>query len=432
MSRNIAGRSKEELLGQLQYARSRTDTLFDLVQPEALYDRPIAERHRSVFYLGHLEAFEWNMICAGTFGMKAVNAEFDRLFAFGIDPTDGKLPADAPGDWPGEEEIRGYNRRVRDAVEKCLSRASDLKVFRAAIEHRLMHAETLAYILHRLPSASKRLEPVLLEAAHYPPASRQVEIPPGTATLGITQESSGPFGWDNEFEGHQVAVPAFSIDQHKVTNGQFAEFVRAGGYRQRRFWSEPAWEWITSSGIRHPRFWKLRGSDWLSRSMFGDIPFQSSWPVYVSHAEATAYARWKGKSLPTEAQFHRAAFGTPEGTERTYPWGSTPPQHRHGNFDFARWDPSSVGVHPAGDSAFGVAELVGNGWEWTSTIFKPFPGFQPLPFYPGYSANFFDGKHYVLKGGSPQTASSLLRRSFRNWFQPYYPYIYASFRCVEN
>src|SRR5881409_3844237 len=91
-----------------------------------------------------------------------------------------------------------------------------------------------------------------------------------------------------------------------------------------------------------------------------------------------------------------------------------------------------VDAHSQGNSAYGVADLIGNGWEWTSTIFGPFPGFEALPFYPGYSANFFDGRHYVLKGGSPRTAALLLRRSFRNWFQPYYPNIYASFRCVEN
>jgi formylglycine-generating enzyme required for sulfatase activity len=91
-----------------------------------------------------------------------------------------------------------------------------------------------------------------------------------------------------------------------------------------------------------------------------------------------------------------------------------------------------VDAHPAGQSAFGVAGLVGNGWEWTSTKFGPFPGFEAFPFYPGYSANFFDGEHYVMKGASSRTASLLLRRSFRNWFQPFYPNIYAGFRCVEN
>jgi formylglycine-generating enzyme required for sulfatase activity len=151
--------------------------------------------------------------------------------------------------------------------------------------------------------------------------------------------------------------------------------------------------------------------------MFGEIRLPQEWPVYVSHAEAAAYANWLGRKLPTEAQFHRAAYGTPKGErERSYPWGEEPPGERHGNFDFRSWDPSAVGAHPAGASAFGVYDLVGNGWEWTRTEFAPFPGFT----------------HYVAKGGSPRTAACMLRRSFRNWFQPHYPYIYASFRCVED
>ncbi len=101
-------------------------------------------------------------------------------------------------------------------------------------------------------------------------------------------------------------------------------------------------------------------------------------------------------------------------------------------FDFSSWDPEPAGSHPAGGSAWGIDDLMGNGWEWTSTLFAGFAGFEPFPFYRGYSADFFDRRHYVMKGGSARTAACLLRRSFRNWFQPYYPYVYAAFRCVEN
>jgi formylglycine-generating enzyme required for sulfatase activity len=131
-------------------------------------------------------------------------------------------------------------------------------------------------------------------------------------------------------------------------------------------------------------------------------------------------------------QWHRMAYGTPESMENPYPWGHAAPDRRHGNFNFVYWDPTPVQAHPQGRSAFGVADLLGNGWEWTSTPFQPLPGFQPFEFYAGYSANFFDGKHYVMKGGSPRTAACMLRRSFRNWFQPHYPYAYAKFRCVEE
>jgi formylglycine-generating enzyme required for sulfatase activity len=164
--------------------------------------------------------------------------------------------------------------------------------------------------------------------------------------------------------------------------------------------------------------------------MFELVPLPETWPVYVTWAEAQAYARWRGLRLPTEAEFHRAAFGTPEGRERRYPWGDTPGPVAPANFDFRRWDPERVGAHPDAASAFGVNDLVGNGWEWTSTVFAPFPGFQPLPSYPEYSADFFDDEHFVMKGASPVTARALTRRGFRNWFRPRYPHVYATFRCV--
>jgi formylglycine-generating enzyme required for sulfatase activity len=165
--------------------------------------------------------------------------------------------------------------------------------------------------------------------------------------------------------------------------------------------------------------------------MFEVMPLPLSWPVYVSQAEASAFARWRGARLPTEAEFQRAAFATPEGGERTHPWGEDAPSPAHGVFDFSSWDPEAAGTHPAGRSAWGIEDLVGNGWEWTSTPFAPFPGFAPSPSYPEYSADFFDGEHAVMKGASPATASDLLRPTFRNWFRMRYPYVYATFRCAD-
>jgi ergothioneine biosynthesis protein EgtB len=443
------------LAERLADARARTDDLFGIVRPDAILDRPIPERHRILFYLGHLEAFDWNLIARSTFGRDAFHAAFDRLFAFGIDPTDGGLPSDTPSDWPAVDEVVAYNRRVRDGVDACL-RAADLagggdaalegrRVFDVAIEHRLMHAETLAYMLHRMPLDRKvaRREPPPPEATRSA-ASRMVPIPEGVATLGLPRSDDAPFGWDNEFEETRVRVPAFRIDAFDVTNGEFLEFVRAGGYGERGLWTDTDWAWRVAESVEHPAFWRkgaggggasgAAAGPWLYRGMFTEAALPLDRPVYVSHAEASAYARWVGKALPTEAQFHCAAYGAPggvAGAPRAYPWGDEPPDARRGNFDFHRWDPVPVGAFPSGDSAFGVADLLGNGWEWTSTVFEPFPGFRPFPFYPGYSADFFDGKHIVMKGGSARTAACLLRATFRNWFQPRYPYVYAAFRCVE-
>ncbi|MGH6611581.1 MAG: SUMF1/EgtB/PvdO family nonheme iron enzyme, partial [Burkholderiaceae bacterium] len=108
------------------------------------------------------------------------------------------------------------------------------------------------------------------------------------------------------------------------------------------------------------------------------------------------------------------------------------PTKAHGNFDFVDWDPISVTANPTGDSFFGVSQMVGNGWEWTSTPFAGFEGFKPSSYYPTYSANFFDGEHYIIKGGSPRTSRALLRREFRNWYRKEYSYVYGTIRLVKN
>jgi ergothioneine biosynthesis protein EgtB len=426
----------------LAEARALTDELFSVVRPDSIYERPIPERHRLLFYLGHLEAFDWNLLGRNILGIDPFQKEFDRLFAFGIDPVGGGLPDDQPSDWPSIQQVRGYNQRVRDtldaALEKVSFRDSALPLLHngyalhVALEHRLMHAETLAYMLHQLPLESKLRQKQASPPSPPPAASGMVKIPAGVATLGMARNGNGAFGWDNEFETQEVAVAEFAIDVHNVTNRQFLEFMRAGGYEDRSLWSISDWAWKSGQGIDHPISWTRRGEQWFYRAMFEEVPLPLDWPVYASHAEASAYTRWKGKALPTEAQFHRAAFATPDGPERDHPWGNEPPQPHLGNFNFQRWDPAPAGAFPAGASAFGVADLVGNGWEWTSTVFTPLPGFRAFPFYPGYSADFFDGKHYVIKGGSARTADRLLRRSFRNWFQPHYPYVFAKFRGVSS
>ncbi len=384
-----------------------SDRLFGRIAAEAWYDRPIPERHRLIFYLGHLEAFDWNLIGKTALQRGPLQPSFDQLFAFGIDPPSGQLPDDRPADWPARREVAAYCRRVREAL-RPVWRGAAKEVLQMAIEHRLMHLETLAYLLHQLPPEKKRIasRPV---AAWPAPEEQFVDVPAGVATLGREPESG--FGWDNEFRAQSVAVPAVAIGRHKVTNGDYLRFVGEGG---------PV-----------PGFWRRGRAGWRLLAMGGEIPLPLDWPVYVTQQQAAAYARWRGKALPSEAQFHRAAYGSPRG-ERAYPWGSAAPAPGRGNFGGARWDPVSVAAAPAGQSAWGAAQMVGNGWEWSSTVFAPFPGFVPHPFYPGYSRSFFDGRHYVIKGAGPRTPARLLRRSFRNWFRADYPYVHAGFRLVEN
>jgi ergothioneine biosynthesis protein EgtB len=435
------------LLSRLEEARARTDSLFNLLPPNSFYDRPVPERHRLIFYLGHLEAFDQNLL-SGPLGSEAQDATLDKLFAFGIDPVGGGLPTDVPGDWPNIANVEKYKRGVRERLDARLHDRSALRsgdpalldgtLLHVAIEHRLMHSETLAYLLHSLPLERKTPQPAPFADPSPAPEQRQALIPSGTATLG--QHPGESFGWDNEFETQKIFVPNFSIDAFPVTNGQYLKFVQANGYDDPGYWTAEDWAWKIQQRMEHPNFWLSRSSSpasaadtrWEYRAMFGSMPLPESWPVYVSYAEASAFARWAGKKLPTEAQWHRAAYGTPEGGEQIYPWGDAPPEGYRGNFHHQRWDPTPVDAHSAGASAFGVFDLLGNGWEWTATPFGPLNGFKPFPFYPGYSADFFDGKHFVMKGGSARTDTCMVRRSFRNWFQPHYPYAYSSFRCVEE
>ncbi len=429
--------SSRESLARLGRARRITDALLGRARAGDLYERPIPERHRLIFYLGHLDAFEWNLLAAPESSRRA--EPLDALFAFGIDPLGSGLPDDTAGDWPSVARVDAYvtsTRRRLDALLPVLLGSDRYGgdappaafLLEAAIEHRLMHAETLAYLLNR--SASARPYRDALPARDV--VSAFVRIPGGVATLGRRRDGWRTFGWDNEYEAHEVAVDAFEIGRCMVSNGEFLRFVEAGGYEDPACWSVEDWRWRTGRGIAHPSFWERFAGGWRQRTLSEYLPLPLDWPAYVSHAEAAAYARWMHASLPTEAQWHRAAYGSLHGRERPYPWGTDAPAACHGNFGFHDERPHAVDAHPQGDSAFHVRGLLGNGWEWTATTFAPLPGFEAFAFYPGYSADFFDDRHYVLKGGGPFTDAALLRRPFRNWFQPHYPYVHAGFRCVRN
>ncbi len=394
-----------DLKTDLQRARAHTDSLFELVARETLYERPIPARHRLIFYVGHLEAFDWNQLARGVLGKPSFDPTFDQLFEAGIDPPPGQAPQDTPADWPKLEAVRTYGARARAAVDDTWNQIpADMQ--QMVVEHRWMHAETICYLLHQLEPALKSRPAVEKPRAASAPSSPFISIPAGAAQLG---QPNGEFGWDNEFPSHTQSVPAFEIGKHKVTNGEYLRFVEDGG---------PA-----------PLFWRKRDGAWWLRRMFDDVPLSLNAPVYGTHQQASAYANWANAALPTEAEWHRAAYGN---DERAFPWGNATPNGVHGNFDFVEWDPVAVTAHPAGDSAHGVSQMIGNGWEWTSTPFAGFRGFEPSSYYPGYSANFFDDEHYVLKGGSPVTSRKLLRRSFRNWFRADYPYVFSTMRLVRR
>jgi ergothioneine biosynthesis protein EgtB len=435
----------EALQERLLAAWDRTDRILGALAPDALHARPIPLRHPFVFYLGHLPAFAWNQACRAVLGRPSFDAAFDGLFERGIDPPDtgaGAPSEDPPGRWPDVDAITAYRDRVRQALLQALPEiagrapshpmARGERVVHMVLEHELMHHETLLYMLAALDPARRHLPRDDPGPAGAGRTRRPVTVPGGPVTLGARFDAL-PFGWDNEFPEHVVEVQGFVIDDLPVTLGEYAAFVERGGYDRPEAWSETGRAWLAGCRPRAPHGWRRADGRWFVRTLHGEAPLDAlrDRPASVRWVEADAYARSEGRRLPTEAEYHRAAYGSPDGSARRAPWGSAALEPRHANLGLVRWSAAPVGSHPAGVSAFGVHELVGNGWEWTGTRFGPHPGFKAyMPDYPGYSADFFDDRHYVLLGGSWATDRQFVRRSFRNWYQPHYPHPFTKFRCV--
>ncbi len=269
------------LLSRLEEARARTDALFQMLPPNSYYDRPVPERHRLIFYLGHLEAFDWNLFAPGL-GLKSNDPEYDKLFAFGIDPVGDGLPTDMPADWPSISRVERYNQRARTALDDALQAAEESRssvreiadgtLLQVAIEHRLMHAETLAYLLHNLPVERKIAQAGTFADPHPAPNPEQVVIPAGIATLGQSRNFSQAFGWDNEFGLHQVHVPGFLIDAFPITNHEYLKFVNAGGYQDASYWTPEDWEWKQRTRLAHPHFW-------LPKSKFAPADSDAQWEL---------------------------------------------------------------------------------------------------------------------------------------------------------
>jgi formylglycine-generating enzyme required for sulfatase activity len=390
--------------------RRRSRALFDLIAPEAYYSRPISLRNPIVFYEGHLPAFSVISVLNRGFGRPGPDERLEGLFARGIDPESEEtaVPRSGTGTaWPSREEVLAFggaaDALVLDAIrhaplDESRPAMRHAEAIFTALEHEAMHQETLLYMWRRLPQTQKeRPTYVRYETKGDVPPRTSVRVPGGPVTLGA-RRGDLRFGWDNEFDAHSEEVASFEVDAHSVTNAEYLPFVEGGH-------AEP------------PAFWHRENGQWFWRGLFEMIPLPPAWPVYVSHEDASAFARWCGRRLMTEAEYQRAA----DGADLTA-----------GHADFEMWEPVPAGARPRAVSRWGVHDLAGNGWEWTSTVFGPFPGFEPMPSYPEYSADFFDGQHYVLKGASPATARELIRPSFRNWFRPNYPYVYAKFRTAAD
>jgi iron(II)-dependent oxidoreductase len=336
--------------------------------------------------------------------------------------------------YPSRRETLDYIAQVLERsvgrIESRQPTAKERYFYTLATFHEDMHAENLTLILQTLGFARPRLssferaarEPTVDET--YQP--KDVAVPGATFELGASK--SEPFVFDNEKWAHPVVVRPFRIGSTPVTNAQFQAFVDSGGYLRRELWSARGWDWRRRARIESPLFWLKDERGWCER-LFDEIAPLRPWnPVAcVGWWEAEAFCKWAGRRLPTEAEWEMAASLDPEtGVKRRFPWGDAPPVPEQANLDHRAGGTVDVRALPAGDSAVGCRQMIGNVWEWVADPFGPYPGFVCDP-YKEYSQPYFGTKR-VLKGGCWSTRGRLIRNTWRNFYMPQRRNIFAGFR----
>lgn len=303
------------------------------------------------------------------------------------------------------------------------------------LQHEEQHNETMLLILHLLAAKQSSSLPDALPKGERKPPSRMkgdsVLVPGGLFLMGSNDDT---MTLDNERPQHPVKTDAFLIDRYPVTNGEFLQFILAGGYRNPTWWTAEGWQWRTQNNIEHPLYWRKNQEGKWVESCFSYVrPLALEHPVMcVSWYEADAYARSVGKRLPTEAEWEKAASWDPQMNKKlSYPRGNERPEMHLCNFNDTHHGTTAVGQYAESCSPYGCHDMLGNVWEWTSTWFHPYPGFAAYP-YEGYSMPYFDQQHRVLKGGSWATRRHVLRATFRNWYNPWVREIFAGFRCAKD
>jgi iron(II)-dependent oxidoreductase len=425
---------REHIAAELARTRQRSTALTDAVDEPDLVAQHSPLMSPLVWDYAHIANQEEIWLVRDVGGQEAVRADIDTMYdAFKNSRADRpSLPLLSPA------QTRGYVGQVRQKVLEVLDRAP-LNVnrltrsgfaFGMVIQHEQQHDETML-ATHQL----RRSGPPLQAAPPSPPVTaglaREVLIPAGPFTMGTSTEA---WALDNERPAHPVQVEAFYLDTTPVTNGDYLRFLSDGGYDQRRWWSEPGWEYRQRAGLTAPLFW-TRDADgsWWRRCFGALIPVVEDEPVvHVCLYEAQAYAAWAGRRLPTEAEWEKAARWDPASQRsRRYPWGDDDPTPERANLGQRHLRPAPAGSYPAGASPYGVHQLIGDVWEWTSSTFTGYPGFEVFP-YAEYSRVFFGEDYYVLRGGSFGTDRAACRGTFRNWDFPIRRQIFAGFRTARD
>ena len=425
---------KERIAADLERARARTKVLTDSVDAGDLVAQHSPLMSPLVWDLAHVGNQEELWLLRDVGGREPIlDPGVDELYDAFQHPR-GERPS-LPLLDPGEsrryvEDVRG---RVLDVLEQARFEGRPLLergfAFGMIVQHEQQHDETML-ATHQLRRGEPVLDAPATPSADPAPWPAEVLVPAGPFTMGTSTE---PWALDNERPAHLVDVPAFMIDTVPVSNADYLRFMAAGGYDDARWWDPAGWAHRQAAGIEAPLFWQRDGDQWLRRRFGRVAPVPGDEPVvHVSWYEADAYARWAGKRLPTEAEWEKAARHDPAaGRSRRFPWGDDDPRAEHANLGQRHLSPAPVGAYAAGASAYGVRQLVGDVWEWTSSDFRGYPGFVAWP-YREYSEVFFGSDYKMLRGGSFATDSAACRGTFRNWDYPIRRQIFAGFRCARD
>jgi len=427
---------KTRALEALETSRRRLLDLLRPLPPEMLVTQHSELMSPAVWDVAHVANYEeqWLVRALGEPGLSG--PELDRLYDAFRNPrrTRGKLPL------LGVDEAFAYAARVRTRALRRLEAVSDEGLARTGAlldggfvygmvaQHEQQHVETLLATLQLVTSTVLEPLPSQLPAPLRSVLPAEVHVPGGPFQMGTAEA----WAYDNERPRHEVNVPSFFLDRYPVTNGQFLAFMEDGGYANRAHWSQAGRKFREAEHLEHPLFWRRAAGGWERRRFGIWEALPPDEPVcHVCWYEADAYARWAGRRLPTEAEWEKAAAATPAGTVRRYPWGDGRPDRTRANLWPQGGHPARVGAFPAGASAFGVEQMIGDVWEWTASDFQPYSGFRAFP-YPEYSAVFFGGDYKVLRGGSWAVAPEAIRNTFRNWDYPIRRQIFAGFRCARD
>ncbi len=415
------------LNAMLDAARTRTLALVANYTSSQWLGPRLATVNPPLWEIGHLGWFQEHWcLRRGNKLKNSLLANADALYDSALVPHQTRWDLPLP-------DVPATLRYLNDVLEKIQSQLAhtatdpELSYFaQLCAYHEEMHCEALTYTQQtlaypHLPGPSP---------ANAPPSATcagDAEITGGKFHLGAAEDAT--FVFDNEKWAHAVEVRPFHMARTPVTNAQFAEFVGADGYQDKRWWSRAGWAWRSGVQASAPLYWHRTGNTWLRRRFDLQESLPADEPVmHVSWFEATAWCRWAGRRLPTEAEWEFAAATEPQNpaVKRRYPWGNSMPAAETASLYDTGGRNLPVGACANGDSAWGIRQMIGNVWEWTADWFQPYPGFVRDP-YAEYSEPWF-GNHKVLRGGCHMTRSSLIRNTWRNFYTPDRRDVYAGFR----